>query len=70
MKVAVITSLSGLNSTLRDPSNGGFEGVDYYAYVDRLQDVHVWRQRPIIELVKIQYTQQGVMPNYLKYLVL
>ena len=52
MKIAVITSLSGLNSTLRDPSNGGFEGVDYYAYVDRLHDVHVWCQRPIIEFSK------------------
>ena len=52
MKIAVITSLSGLNSTLRDPDNGGFEGVDYYAFVDRLHDVRVWRQRPIVEFSK------------------
>lgn len=52
MKIAVITSLSGLNSKLRDPSNGGFEGVDYYAFVDQLYDVQVWRQRPLINFSK------------------
>lgn len=52
MKIAVITSLSGLKSKLQDPSNGGFEGVDYYAFVDQLYDVRVWRQRPLINFSK------------------
>lgn len=52
MKIAVITGLSGLKSELKDPSNGGFEGVDYYAFVDRDYDVNIWQQRPLIEFSK------------------
>ncbi|NBP57087.1 DUF616 domain-containing protein [bacterium] len=52
MKIAVITGLSGLNSDLQDPSNGGFEGVDYYAFTDRPYNVKVWQQKPLIQFSK------------------
>tara|TARA_R110000803_G_scaffold137035_3_gene204055 strand:+ start:301 stop:972 length:672 start_codon:yes stop_codon:yes gene_type:complete len=44
MKIAIITSIFGLNTKLRDPSNK-FDGVDYIAFVDHKHDCSVWEQR-------------------------
>lgn len=52
MKVAVLTSLSGLNSSLLDPSNNGFPDVDYFAFVDKTYNVKVWQQLPLIKFSK------------------
>jgi len=52
LKIAVITGLSGLKSDLQDPSNGGFEGVDYYAFTDQPYNVNVWFMKPLINFSK------------------
>lgn len=72
MKIAVITSLSGLKSKLQDPSNGGFEGVDYYAFVDQLYDVRVWRQRPLINFSKDPFyaaRRNAKLPKVLGFMI-
>lgn len=49
MKIAVITALSGLdNATIQDPSNGGFNDIDYIAFVDKPQQLKVWQQKPLL----------------------
>lgn len=48
MKIAVITGLAGMGTaTIRDPSNGGFAGIDYYAFSDRQLDTKVWQPRSL-----------------------
>ena len=45
MKIAVITSMFGLKTKLKDPSKK-FDGVDYIAFVDRTHEgCVVWEQR-------------------------
>lgn len=48
MKIAVITSHIGLHNPLRDPEIK-FEGVDYFAFVDRQHDCKIWKQIPHID---------------------
>jgi len=52
LKIAVITGLSGLKSQIHDPSNGGFEGVDYYAFTDQPDEFKVWQKRSLINFSK------------------
>lgn len=42
-KIAVITSICGLNSNLKDPDIV-FDGVDYISFVDREHNTNVWKQ--------------------------
>ena len=45
MKIAIITSLCGLQTKLKDPSTK-FAGVDYIAFVDHIHDgCDTWEQR-------------------------
>ena len=47
-KIAIITALSGMsNARIQDPTLGKFPEVDYYAFVDRVHETHIWQQIPI-----------------------
>jgi len=49
MKIAVITSMCGLHTKLRNPSVK-FDGVDYIAFVDRIhENCSVWDQRKALD---------------------
>ncbi len=49
MKIAIITSLFGLHTKLRDPSKK-FDGVDYIAFVDKKHEgCDVWEQRVALD---------------------
>jgi hypothetical protein len=72
LKIAVITGISGLKSDLQDPSNGGFPGVDYYAFTDKPYNVNVWIQRPLINFSKdpIYAARRNVkLPKILAFLM-
>lgn len=44
--IAIVTAISGLKIPLVDPSVK-FQKADYYAFVDKYQDVNVWRQNKV-----------------------
>jgi hypothetical protein len=44
VKIAIITSICGLNSKLTDPEHV-YADVDYIAFVDKPHDVSIWEQR-------------------------
>lgn len=48
MKIAVITSISGINNKLINPSKV-FDNVDYHAFVDNITDDSVWTQHKNID---------------------
>lgn len=48
MRIAVVTSISGLNNKLIDPKEV-FDGVDYHAFVDEISDNSVWIQHKNIK---------------------
>lgn len=48
MKIAIITGLSGLDSELLDPATK-FENIDYYALVDKIYNVKIWKQHLELE---------------------
>ena len=43
MKIAVITSISGINNKLINPSKV-FDNVDYHAFVDNTTENLIWKQ--------------------------
>lgn len=48
MKIAILTSVSGLNGAkIADPFHKTHSNVDYYAFVDEPQHCNVWRQIPL-----------------------
>jgi hypothetical protein len=46
MRIAILTAISGLTSKLENPKVK-FDGVDYFAFVDHIQENSVWEQRKI-----------------------
>jgi len=48
MKIAVITSISGINNKLINPSKV-FDNVDYHAFVDNITDNSIWTQHKNID---------------------
>ncbi len=47
MKIAILTSILGIQDSLVDPANV-YEGVDYIAFVDRKHNCKVWQQREAV----------------------
>ena len=46
-KIAIITSICGINAKLVDPENV-YDGIDYIAFVDKTHECKIWEQRPYI----------------------
>lgn len=46
LKIAVITSISGISNKLKNPKVV-FDNVDYFAFVDKIQNNSIWNQRLI-----------------------
>lgn len=47
MKIAIVTSILGIQDSLVDPTNV-YDGVDYIAFVDRKHNCKIWDQREAI----------------------